>query len=211
MKVARDVVAIVLGEDSDQDEAEADTAHARCIDKIVAEEKWDSLSDLVTSRTCERLHIEQLTKEDAPVPFEEMTEGTRALAIKEISFAASDRPVVSDQPEDSVPTRAVFDELVPTLRTQRAARQFIVVSHDANIVVGSDADHVIVLERGTTFAGNLHEAAISLAALENLEGGEHAFERRKQRYRSWSVAGGDRTDDGTADLIAAGSPPPVEQ
>jgi hypothetical protein len=188
MQLARDVVEAIRSEEADDAADATDTTHRRCVEKIVTEQYWQSLSDLVTSRTDERLHIEQSSRDGASLTFDRMTEGTRALAIKEISFAASDRPVVSDQPEDSVPTRAVFDELVPTLRTQRAERQFIVVSHDANIVVGSDADHVVVLARGGILTGNLHEATISRAALENLEGGELAFERRRQRYSSWRGA-----------------------
>ncbi len=42
-------------------------------------------------------------------PFEDITEGMRALAIKEISFAATDVPVITDQPEDAVAPQAVFD------------------------------------------------------------------------------------------------------
>lgn len=195
VQLIRDVVAAIRTGDFEESEEAPDTTHGRCVEKIVTEEDWDCLSAIVTSRTDERLHIEQPSDGGPPVTFDQMTEGTRALAIKEISFAASDRPVVSDQPEDSVPTRAVFDDLVPTLRTQRVARQFIVVSHDANIVVGSDADHVVVLGRNGTLAGNLYEPAISRAALENLEGGELAFERRKQRYSNWtSSRDGDESD-----------------
>ena len=66
-----------------------------------------------------------------------------ALAIKEISFASSRLPAISDQPEDAVPTQKVFEQMVPALRQQRANRQFILVSHDANIVVAADVERVV--------------------------------------------------------------------
>lgn len=194
MQLVRDVVEAIRSGEADDSAQTSDTTHSRCVEKIVTEQDWQALSDFVTSRTNERLHIEQPSRDGEPLTFDRMTEGTRALAIKEISFAASDRPVVSDQPEDSVPTRLVFDELVPILRTQRAERQFIVVSHDANIVVGSDADRVVVLTREGPLTGNLQDAPISRAALENLEGGELAFERRRQRYSSWRGASDDDRD-----------------
>ena len=118
-------------------------------------------------------------------PFSGLTEGLRALAVKEISFAASRLPVITDQPEDAVPTRSVFESLVPTLREQRIDRQFIVVSHDANIVVTGDVDLVFVLEannEGSVHVGNLFDDRIRDAAFEHLEGGKSAFALRASRY-----------------------------
>ena len=120
-----------------------------------------------------------------PVPFDSLTEGLKALAIKEISFAASQFPAVTDQPEDAVPTTAIFESLVPTVRQQRAVRQFIIASHDANVVVSGDMERVIVLPPeaseqpivGTLFDGAIRESAITL-----LEGGDRAFELRRKRY-----------------------------
>lgn len=109
----------------------------------------------------------------------------RALAIKEISFAASDLPVVTDQPEDAVPTRSVLTASSRTLRKQRTTRQFVLVSHDANVVVASDVEHVCALEagpKGELHSGNLFDPVTRSAALEHLEGGQAAFELRAARY-----------------------------
>lgn len=116
--------------------------------------------------------------------FEDLTEGMRALAIKEISFAANEFPVISDQPEDAVPPQAVFRSLVPTLRVQRAERQFILASHDANLVVAGDVDQVTVLRPGDKpLTGTLFDSEIREAAIQLLEGGEDAFVVRGKRYR----------------------------
>jgi hypothetical protein len=84
-----------------------------------------------------------------------------------------------------VPTRSVFESLVPTLRGQRVSRQFIVVSHDANIVVASDIERIWVLQAnddGTPHGGNLFDERVRSAAMEHLEGGSAAFRLRAARY-----------------------------
>ncbi len=146
----------------------------------------EDLAKLATTYPADSLDLRRkMPMGTAPVPFRDLTEGLRALAIKEVSFAASDLPVITDQPEDAVPTRSVYESLVPTMRTQRATRQFIVISHDANIVVGSDVEHVNAVRcgaSGETVSGNLFSREIRDLALEHLEGGLEAFERRSSHY-----------------------------
>ena len=120
-----------------------------------------------------------------PVPFDDLSEGLKALAIKEISFAASHLPAVTDQPEDAVPTTAVFENLVPTVREQRVSRQFIIASHDANVVVSGDMERVIVLPPNPSdepVVGTLFDKSIRDSAMKLLEGGDRAFELRRRRY-----------------------------
>ena len=155
----------------------------RLVEEAVRRERVQDVARLACLWPGDALSLKR--KGAPPTPFLELTEGLRALAIKEISFAASDLPVVSDQPEDAVPTRSVFDSLVPTLREQRADRQFIIVSHDANIVVASDVERVCVLEAredGSPHTGTLFDPIIRDAALEHLEGGQAAFQLRASRY-----------------------------
>lgn len=71
-------------------------------------------------------------------------------------------PVVSDQPEGAVPTQAVYASLVPTTRSQRISRQFVVVCHDANLVGAGDVEKIIVLRPGEPpFEGSLFRPEIS--------------------------------------------------
>lgn len=161
---------------------EQDTIVAEALDR----DKLDELCRLACLWPGDRLDL-RWREADPPKPFDELTEGLRALAVKEISFAASPLPVVSDQPEDAVPTRSIFESLVPTLRRQRIDRQFIIVSHDANVVVASDVDRVIAFtgEVGSPpDVGQLSNEEIRDAALEHLEGGRPAFEMRALRYAS---------------------------
>ena len=159
----------------------------RITDEAIARSRHRDIARLACLWPGDALLLE--AKTTPPTPFSQLTEGLRSLAVKEISFAASDLPVVSDQPEDAVPTRAVFESLVPTLRQQRLSRQFIVASHDANIVVASDTDRVCALaseEDGSPHTGSLFDPTIRRSALEHLEGGRAAFELRAARYRQLS-------------------------
>ena len=147
--------------------------------------KIDGIAKLAVLWPSDGIEILRKQTSGDPVPFEDLTEGLKALAIKEISFAASQLPAVTDQPEDAVPTTVIFEDLVPTLREQRASRQFIVASHDANVVVSGDMERVIVLPPEPTeqpIVGTLFDASIRANAIALLEGGDRAFELRRRRY-----------------------------
>ena len=77
-------------------------------------------------------------------------------------------------------------------REATGRRQIIMVTHNANLVVNTDSDQVIVaqakrgspkpLPRITYEAGGLEDPAIRAHVCRLLEGGEAAFRRRGQRY-----------------------------
>lgn len=49
-----------------------------------------------------------------------------------------------DQPEDDLDNRSVFDELIPFIRRKKKERQIIVITHNANVVIGADAEEIII-------------------------------------------------------------------
>jgi hypothetical protein len=64
-------------------------------------------------------------------------------------------------------------------------RQFIIASHDANIVVAGDVERVYVLTGDNTkeaSVGALFDDQIRSHALAHLEGGVKAFRTRQKRY-----------------------------
>ena len=77
--------------------------------------------------------------------------------------------------------------------TAKSKRQVIIVTHNANLVINTDADQIIVAEAGphhtgglppiTYSAGGLENAAIRKAVCDILEGGEAAFRERARRLR----------------------------
>ena len=98
-----------------------------------------------------------------------------------------------DQPEENLDPKSVFDELVPLFIAAKEKRQVIMVTHNANLVINTDADQVIVADAGphadgglpriTYQAGGLEDAEMRRAVCEILEGGEEAFRERARRLR----------------------------
>ena len=98
---------------------------------------------------------------------------------------ADGRPLVIDQPEENLDPKSVFDELVDLFIDAKAKRQVIIVTHNANLVVNTDADQVIIANAGSHPQGALPPISYEAGGLENkqirkavcdiLEGGEHAF------------------------------------
>jgi len=103
------------------------------------------------------------------------------------------RPLLIDQPEENLDPRSVFTELVPHFRAARQRRQVIIVTHNANLVVNTDADQVVIArsERANAAglptiryeSGSLENPAIRAAVCRLLEGGQRAFLERERRYR----------------------------
>lgn len=142
----------------------------------------------------------------------EMSPGKKALVLLRllIGLDESDYPILIDQPEDDLDNRSIFDELIPLLKEKKTKRQIIAVTHNANIVVGGDAELIIVAnqegsdspnEGGIRFEyrggaleddskiprplqkiGTLSSKAIQEHICEILEGGKQAFELRKRKY-----------------------------
>jgi ABC-type Mn2+/Zn2+ transport system ATPase subunit len=77
---------------------------------------------------------------------ENMSAGNKALVLLKllIELADSNYPILIDQPEDDLDNRSVYDSLIGFIRSKKINRQIIVVTHNANIVLGADADEVIV-------------------------------------------------------------------
>ncbi|MDV7210103.1 TrlF family AAA-like ATPase [Azotobacter beijerinckii] len=130
------------------------------------------------------------------VEIEKLSPGTRGIVLLLLYLAIDKRdrrPLIVDQPEENLDPQSVYDELVPHFREARKRRQVILVTHNANLVVNTDADQVIVAssQRGSGEglptisykAGALENCQIRQAVCNLLEGGDRAFLERERRYR----------------------------
>lgn len=104
-------------------------------------------------------------------------------------------PFVFDQPEDDLDNGFIMGQLVPLFKVIKKYRQVIIVTHNANLVVNSDAEQVIVafndgevisyvsgaLEDGDVRGGGIKSLVCSI-----LEGGHTAFEQRERKYGIWT-------------------------
>ena len=139
-----------------------------------------------------------------------MTPGKRALFALRLMLAESEEtwPLLIDQPEDDLDSRSIYDDIVPFLREKKRERQIIMVSHNANLVIGADSEQIIVANRhgedrknedgllfnylsgsientsdlDTNSKDTLKSQGIREHACQILEGGELAFEQRGNRY-----------------------------
>jgi hypothetical protein len=124
---------------------------------------------------------------------DQLSTGQKATAVLLLLLLESDAPLVVDQPEDDLDNRFIADCIVPTMRDEKKKRQFIFSTHNANIPVLGDAEHIVgltpVVEGGIEHAtipdglcGSIDTPAIKEMIKDLLEGGQEAFEFRKQKY-----------------------------
>ena len=130
------------------------------------------------------------------VDIRKLSPGNRGIVLLLLYLAlddADDRPLIIDQPEENLDPKSIFDELVSLFREAKNKRQVIMVTHNANLVVNTDADQIIVAQVGphlpgelppiTYRSGGLESAHIRKAVCDILEGGERAFQERARRLR----------------------------
>lgn len=141
---------------------------------------------------------------------ENMSPGKKALVLLKllISHDESKCPILLDQPEDDLDNLSIVSELVSFIRTRKQDRQIILVTHNANLVLGCDAEEVIVanqqiagnsLTKNESFRFEYRSGSIENITITNpetflgtkgiqnhicniLEGGKEAFIARKNKY-----------------------------
>ncbi len=143
----------------------------------------------------DHISIEYGIKYDG-IDIRKLSPGTRGIVLVLLYLAlddADDRPLIIDQPEENLDPKSVYDELVPLFQAAKLKRQVIIVTHNANLVVNTDADQIIIADVGahtaaglppiTYRSGGLDEAPIRKMVCDTLEGGELAFRDRARRLR----------------------------
>lgn len=101
-------------------------------------------------------------------------------------------PFVFDQPEDDLDNSFIMKQLVPLFKKIKKYRQVIIVTHNANLVINSDSEQVVVANYdGETISydvGAIEDGNIKLQdgirhhICSILEGGHVAFSIREKKY-----------------------------
>jgi len=144
----------------------------------------------------------------------DMSPGKRGLVLLQLILHISNatHPILIDQPEDNLDNRTISNELRQFIANKKLNRQIIMVTHDANLVVLTDAENVIVSNQSgqqanrenaafrfeyvagaleTSFRlpddqavgkGVLYSCGIREHVCDILEGGEAAFKKREEKY-----------------------------
>ncbi len=112
--------------------------------------------------------------------------GQKGTVLLKIFLAEGDHPLIIDQPEENLDNKFIYEALVGSFRDAKKKRQIIIATHNANLVVNTDAEQIIVAE----YKDN--KITYKLGSLENpdkrkniamlLEGGEEAFKKREEKY-----------------------------
>ncbi|HHX7182331.1 hypothetical protein PDJ82_20425 [Bacillus cereus group sp. TH43LC] len=137
----------------------------------------------------------------------QMSPGKRGLVLLELFLEMSNEkhPILIDQPEDNLDNRTISRELVKFIKEKSPQRQIIIVTHNANLVVLTDSENVIVANQDAQLVENhshrfeyitgalecdflikgdnkLTSKGIKSHVCEILEGGQEAFEIREKKY-----------------------------
>lgn len=125
-----------------------------------------------------------------------LSPGTRGIVLLLLYLAVDESetdPLIIDQPEENLDPESVYTELVSLFRSASSRRQIIMVTHNANLVVNTDVDQVLVARPGPLaegqlphlmyLAGGLERREVRAAVCDVLEGGAEAFRQRARRLR----------------------------
>ncbi len=116
-------------------------------------------------------------------------------------------PILLDQPEDDLDNRSIYQDLARFIKEKKKSRQFIIATHNPNLVVGTDAECIIVANQEWNKSKNknykfeyvqwslentkqpdtqedciLYKQGIQEHICEILEWWKEAFEQRKNKY-----------------------------
>ena len=140
-----------------------------------------------------------------------MYPGKRSLVLLKllIELENSECPILLDQPEDDLDNRSIYNELVEFIKKKKCQRQIIIATHNPNLVVGADAECVIVADqikedktsnfkfkyitgsledtqtnnnKNSNDEKTLENQGIKEHVCEILEGGKEAFAKREKKY-----------------------------
>lgn len=104
-----------------------------------------------------------------------------------LATEAFSKPIIFDQPEDDLDNEFIMNNLIDLFKELKRYRQVIIVTHNANLVVNADAEQVIIAknEKGVLnyVSGSLEDQNINNSICQILEGGERAFENRRNKYQ----------------------------
>ena len=117
--------------------------------------------------------------------------GQRASALILFLLAQKDTNVlIIDQPEDDLDNQTIYEEVITEIVNLKNQMQFIFATHNANIPVLGESEKVVAcdFEDSTNIAlkdGSIDTPDIQKAIVSIMEGGETAFNKRRDIYNIW--------------------------
>ena len=153
---------------------------------LIFKEKFiNSLSSLLTFQVSNKIEIlyngELLVNHSL---------GQRASAL--IIFILTQRDndiIIIDQPEDDLDNQTIYKEVIKELIKLKNKTQFIFATHNANIPVLGDCEQIVVCDyeenKINIRFGSIDNHLIQDSIINIMEGGEEAFDKRRDIYNLW--------------------------
>ncbi|NLD91645.1 MAG: histidinol-phosphatase [Fibrobacter sp.] len=116
--------------------------------------------------------------------------GQRASAL--ILFILSQHEndvIIVDQPEDDLDNQTIYEDVIKLIRNLKPDTQFLFATHNANFPVLGDAEQIHSCRytdgRIAIQAGSIDSPVLQKEIVDIMEGGEDAFNKRKEIYGIW--------------------------
>jgi predicted ATPase len=147
----------------------------------------ENLEDLLTFKVENKITIQYNGKS-----LDKHSLGQRASALILFLLAQKENDVlIIDQPEDDLDNQTIYDEVIKELKKIKGSMQFIFATHNANIPVLGDSEKVVSCsydeKKITVHSGTIDNHQTQRYIVDIMEGGDEAFNRRKNIYSIWNI------------------------
>lgn len=157
-------------------------------DFLLGEQEYEQLLAIAyTATPTDRPQIRFRRPDGTYAPLEELSTGQKATAFLVMTLCEGDKPIIVDQPEDSLDIRSIWDDMCIRLRKSKRSRQFVFTTHNSSLAVASDSDKFVVLAADARHAevalsGAIDTRDVRTHVLELLEGGEDTYFLKQRKY-----------------------------
>ena len=146
---------------------------------------FDNIQTLITFQVQNKFSIKYRGKE-----LQHHSLGQRASAL--ILFVLNQQEndvIIVDQPEDDLDNQTIYEDVITLIIDLKPKTQFLFATHNANFPVLGDAeqihscrysDNTIIIH-----TGSIDSPIIQKEIVDIMEGGEDAFNKRKEIYGIW--------------------------
>jgi len=147
----------------------------------------DNIFNLISFRVEDRFIINYNDK-----PLENHSLGQRATALILFLLAQKETNVlIIDQPEDDLDNQTIYEDVIKAIKSLKGDMQFIFATHNANIPVLGDSEKILSCKYSESKIevndGTIDNYDTQKQIVTIMEGGEEAFNRRKNIYELWSM------------------------
>jgi len=187
----REFIDLIIDNNYDSLVEKADLAYEnakKLIDTLNSKEALEDILTMSHSVYPEDIPSIEFKKEDGNhYHISELSVGQKCTALLIIALSEGTRPIIIDQPEDSLDNPSVYEDVVLKLRAGKEKRQFILTTHNSSVGVASDSDKFIIL-KSTAIQGNVEclgaidRPKVRSEIIDHLEGGPDPYKLKSKKY-----------------------------